>query len=708
MSSRLVTGIKTSLFYFIRPVPILRDYRRENLKPDLVAGLTVAVVLLPQAIAYALIAGIPPQLGLYSAIIAAIFGALWGSSNQLHTGPTNTAALLVLTTLLPIAAAGSPKFIAAASLLALMIGVFRLLLGIARLGMLVNFVSDSVIIGFTAGAGVLIWVSQISHLLRLTIPNSPSMITTLQNLVGQGTYTHWPSLVMGVVVGALIVVVRKINQKLPGALVALILAASVVWIFDLQKNGFTVIGAVPAGLPPLTDFSQIDLDLIVQLSSGTLAIGAIGLVEAMSIARSVASQTGQRLDCNQEFIGQGLANILVGFFSGFACSGSFSRTAVNHAAGAQTPMASVFSAGFVLVAALLLGPLTAFVPRAALAGVLFVIAYSMIDRKEIVRILHGAPGDVFIMTMTFVATLLLPLQFAVLTGILFSFAIYIVRTSVPRVISVLPDDHFNHLIYQADKPFCTQLAIFKILGDLYFGAVSNVEKVIHDHLVRHPDQRFLLLSIESVNQCDISGIHILESILRYCRDRGGDLFFMRVQEPVCQIMQATGFSRQLGQDHLLPEDQAITYIYHRVLDPAICVYECEVRVFLECQNLPRQIVPIQHLPLHTQIPVGGLNEISPLELWKQLHSSTPPLVIDVREPREFQQGHIVQAQLIPLYKLLTEKLELPSNRPIVLVCQGGRRSSRACYALRGQGYPAQSLQGGMLAWENAGLLEAVD
>ena len=708
MLTRLSAGVKTSVYHFLRPTSIFRSYRQANLRPDLTAGLTVAVILLPTAIAYALMAGMPAQLGLYSAIIAAIVGALWGSSNQLHTGPTNTSSLLVLTTLLPIAAAGSPKFIAAASLLAIMIGVFRLLLGMARLGMLVNFVSDSVIIGFTAGAGVLIWVSQLSHLLRLTVPNSSSVINTVQGLAGQIALTHWPSLVLGISVAVLILSARRINHKLPGALIGLILAGTITWLLSLQNVGIKVIGVVPAGLPPLTDFSQFNLELIVQLSSGALAIGAIGLVEAMSVARSIASQTGQRIDSNQEFIGQGLANIACGLFSGFAGSGSFSRSAMNQAAGAQTPMASIFSGVFVLIAALVLSPLTAYVPRAALAGVLFVIAYGMIDRKEIVRILHGAPGDVFIMTMTFVATLLLPLQFAVLIGILASFSIYIVRTSVPRVVCVLPDDNFKHLVFQPDKPICPQFTIIKILGDLYFGAVSNVEKVIHDHLVRHPDQRYLLLSMESVNQCDISGIHILESILRFCRDRGGDIFFQRVQEPVWQIMQSTGFSRQLGHDHLLSEDQAISYIYHRILDPAICIYECEVRVFLECQNLPKQIASLQQIPFHTQITAGEIEQIAPSELWKHLHSNSPPLVIDVREPREFQRGHIVQAQLIPLYQLLTEKPDLPSDRPIILVCQGGRRSSRACFALRSQGYQAQALQGGMLAWENAGLLEAVE
>ncbi len=710
---------QTYLAFFTRPLRVLQDFRKENLRPDLIAGLTVAVILLPQAIAYASIAQLPPQMGLYTAVIAAIVGALWGSSKQLHTGPTSTASLLMFATLLTIADPGSPRYLAAAGVLAVLVGIFRLLLGLARLGMLVNFVSDSVIIGFTSGAAVLIWGSQLSALLRLSVPTSSSLTTTLANVIHHVHETHVPSLIMGVAVVVLIAVLRRINRKLPGPLIAMVLAAAAISVFGLSQQGFKVIGQVPAGLPPFTGLPLFDLDLIGQLAGAALAIGSIGLVEAMSAARSMASQTGQRLDSNQEFVGQGLANIVSGFFSGYAGNGSFSRSALNFASGAQTPMASVFSGVFVLIGAFLLSPAAANVPKAALAGVLLMIAYGMIDRKEIIRIWRGAPGDVLIMLITFVGTLLLPLQFAVLAGMLVSFAVYIVRTSVPRVVPVLPDENYRHLVRRPSQAPCPQLALFDVLGDLYFGAVSNVEKTIDEHLARHPGQRFVLLRMQSVNQCDISGIHVLESIMHRLRDRGGDLFLFRVQEPVRQIMDATGFHRQLGagpgvadpvdREHFLPDDGAISYLYHRILDPGVCIYECEVRVFLECQNLPKQLAAeSERIPLRTQIPTGQVAEISPRELWRQLGGASPPLVIDVREPREFERGHIPQAQLIPLRQLLSETTDLPRDREIVFVCQGGQRGTRAAYALSRAGYAkAMALQGGMLAWEAAGLLEAV-
>jgi SulP family sulfate permease len=448
--------------------------------------------------------------------------------------------------------------------------------------------------------------------------------------------------------------------------------------------------------------------LIARLSTGALAVAAIGLVEAMSIARSIASTSGQRLDSNQEFVGQGLANVAAGFFSGYPCSGSFTRSAVNFDAGGQTRMAALLSGLFVLVAMLLLAPFTAYVPRAALAGVLILTAYSMIQRDEILRVWRGARADAVIMIVTFLATLFLPLEFAVLAGILLSFGVYIIKTSVPQVSSVVPDEDFQHFTARPANPPCPQLAILEIFGDLYFGAVSHVEQAIHRHAAVHPDQRFLLLRMHSVDQCDFSGIHALESIVHGFRERGGDVFLVRVHEPVLEIMRSTGFHDQLGPDHFLSDDRAISYLFYKVLDPAVCIYECDVRTFKECQNLPKHGYAAE-VPCHTEVPQGAVVAISPLELWQQLCSDTPPLVVDVREPREYERAHIPQAQLLPLPSLVSPTLDLPRDRPLILVCRGGRRSTRAAHVLHGRGHTnVATLEGGMLAWENAGLLEAVD
>ena len=709
--SPVLANLRDIPSFFLRPVQIIRTYDRRSLQPDLIAGLTVAVVLLPQAIAYALIAELPPQVGLYTAIVAAIIGALWGSSYHLHTGPTNAASLLVLSILLPLAAPGSPEYIAAAGLMAVMVGVFRLAMGVARLGMLVNFVSDSVVVGFTAGAGVLISVNQLRPLLRLDFPSSPGLVDTVQSVLTHITEIHWPTFVLGLGTMVLIVLLRRFTPKLPGPLIGLVVAAAIVGALGLDQQGINVIGQLPRSLPPLTGLPLLDLDLIGQLSTGALAVSVIGLVEAISIARSISSQTGQRLDSNQEFVGQGLANIATGFFSGYTGSGSFTRSAVNFNAGGQTPLASVFSGIFVLVAMLVLAPWAAFVPRTSLAAVLILTAYGMIDRQAMVRIWLGTRGDMIIMVVTMLATLLLPLQFAVLTGILFSLALYILNTSIPRVYTVLPDEKFKHFIQkQPSQASCPQLEIIKISGDLYFGAVNHIEETIIKQLNKNPDQRFLLLRMQGVNQCDFSGIHMLETIRRTCKERGGDLFLMKVQKPVAYFMKSIGFYDELGADHFLGEDEAIDYLFHKILDPAVCIYECNVRAFKECQNLPKRTYPLE-IPLHTDLPPDRvIADVAPQELRQLLlNRSNPPLVVDVREPREFNQGHVPGAQLIPLPKMLSDTVDLPVDREIVLVCGSGRRSARAAYALQNKGYEhVRILRGGILAWEAAGMLEAIE
>jgi SulP family sulfate permease len=704
----MLANLRSDFSYFARPIEILHGYSRSHLKPDFIAGLTVAVILLPQSIAYALIAGLPPEMGLYTAIVASLFGAMWGSSNQLQTGPTNTASLLVLSTLLVVAKPGTSQYLAAAGLMALMVGVFRLALGMAHLGMLVNFVSDSVIVGFTAGAGILIIISQLIPLFRLDVPSTPGLLDTLGNVGGNLGQVHLASLLLGLGVIVVIVIMKKVRPAWPGPLISMLAASLMVWIFGLSEIGVKVIGRLPTSLPPVTLPPVLDFTLAGQIFGGALAVGAIGLVEAVSVARSIASQTGQRLDSNQEFIGQGLACIVSSVLSGYASSGSFTRSAVNFKSGAQTPLASAFSGLLVLAGMFMLAPLGVYLPRAALAGVLMVIGYGMIDQKEMARIWRGPRGDAVIMVITIVTTLFLPLMYAVLSGILVSFAIYIIRTSTPRVVCVLPDDAFRHMLQQPGKPLCPQLAIFDIQGDLYFGAVNHVDKAIHDHLVAHPTERYLLLRMHSVNQCDISGIHALENILRTVRDQGGEIYLTRVQEPVLQAMQAAGFYRLLGEGHVLKEDDAIGYLYQRVLDPATCIYECEVRAFRECQSIPKRILPADLGGLHKNVQAIA-PEVTARQLWVQLHTPTPPWVIDVREPREYRRGHIPQAEMKPLPQVLLETLVLPIDRPVVFVCQGGRRSSRAAAWYVSQGFSnVFVLQGGMLAWEAAGLLEAIE
>ena len=701
-------GLQPVIGLLARPYKILTTYPRNALKPDVLAGLTVAVVTLPQAMAYALIAELPPAVGLYAAVVGAIVGALWGSSHHLQTGPTNTTSLIALSALLAVAAPGTPEFLAAAAIMAIVVGIIQSLMGIARLGVMVNFISDAVIVGFTAGAGVLIAIGQLRHLLHLPIPSLPHLWETVPEIAGHIGEWHPVSLSIGVATIVLILGLRRIRPTLPSTLLAMVLAALVVWLLRLDQQGVRVVGELPRGLPPLTSFPPLDRRFVGQLISGSLAVAAIALVESVSIARSISAQSGQRLNSDQEFLGQGLANIASGLLSGYVVAGSFTRSALTHTAGARTSLASAFAGLFVLIAMVVLAPFAAFVPLSALAGVIIVTAYGLIERHEIARIWRSNHGDRTIMLATLVATLALSLELAVFLGIALSIVYYLLRTSKPRVRVVLPSDDFRYFTPRPDRPSCTQLGVVEILGDLYFGAVNHIEERIQGNLQQNPGQRYLLLRMYPVENCDISGIHALESIVHSYRDRGGDVYFVHVHRRVRSLMEATGFYNYVGADHFLDPDDAIPFLFNRVLNPAICIYECPVRVFRYCQNLPKRL-DLVCPSAEIRTPLEDIPTIAPQALWTALHSAAPPRVIDVREPREFKQAHIPAAEPLPFSNLIEHPEQVPKDTSIVLICQGGRRSLRAAALLIDRGYAAvHALEGGMTSWQQNHLLVAVD
>ncbi len=702
------TGLAPILGFLSKPYRTLRSYDASAVKPDLIAGLTVAIIALPQAMAYALIAELPPQTGLYAVIVGAVIGALWGSSNHLQTGPTNTTSLIVLSALLAVAQPGTPTYLVAAGLMAVIVGAIQLFMSVAQLGMMVNFISDAVIVGFTAGAGILIGVNQLRHLLRLTVPSLPSLWETLPLIAGHLSDAHLPSLLMGIGTIALMIALRRLNRRLPTALIAMVTAATIVALLGLDQQGMRVVGRLPRSLPPLTVLPLTDLTFVRRLAVGSLAVAAIALVESMSIARSISAHSGQHIDSNQEFFGQGLANLVVGFFSGYVVAGSFTRSAVNYNTGARTGLSNLFASLFVLLALFALAPFAAYVPLPALAGVIILTAFSLIERHEIVRIWRTNHGDRTTMIATLVATLVLHLEHAVLLGIGLSVAHYLLRTSQPRVRVVLPSDDFRYFTPRPDKPSCTQLGVVEILGDLYFGAVSHIETRIQENLRNNPSQRYLLLRMYPVENCDISGIHALESIVRLYRERGGDVFFVHVHRQVLQLMRATRFYDLVGADHFLAPDDAVTHLFHRVLDPAICIYECPVRVFSYCQNLPKRLdlACPQHV---VHYPLDEVPTITVYALWAALHSTTPPQVIDVREPREFRRSHIPQANSIPFRRLIQNPSRVPIDDSIVLVCRGGRRSLQAAaYLLDRRHQDIHVLEGGMRMWEHEALLTALE
>jgi SulP family sulfate permease len=429
-----------------RPLEILREYRRAYIGADLIAGLTVAAVAIPQAIAYASVAELPPHYGLYTAAVAAIVGALWGSSRFLSTGPVNASSLLVLPVLLSVAAPGTPEFMMAASLIAVMAGIFGIVLAIMRFGVLVTFASKAVLIGFTAGVAVHIAVGQVKHFVGIDVPAMPELYRTVGALIDGIGQASGICIALGLGTLALVVGLGWFGRRVPAALVAIAGAGLVTWLLQLEQRGVPVVGTVPRSLPPFTwaaTDATPDLAMVRALLMGAMAVTALGLIEAVAASQTLARRAGDRLDSNQEFFGQGLANIAAGLFSGYPCSGSFTRSALAQQSGARTHLTGVITGVAVLAGMLLFAPWARMIPKPAIAGVLLVIAWRMVDRQGIRRVLRTSRAETAVMIVTFCATMVLPLDFAVLAGVVFSLAVFVVRSSLSRVDSVVPDSNYR-------------------------------------------------------------------------------------------------------------------------------------------------------------------------------------------------------------------------------------------------------------------------
>jgi SulP family sulfate permease len=566
-------------------VPWLRRYHRHHLKADLFAGLTVGVVALPQSMAYALIAGLPVQYGLYASIIPTIIGCLWGSSAQLITGPTTTASLVVFSALSGIAAPGSETYIQLAFLLAAMAGLIRLAMGAARLGVLLNFVSHSVLLGFTAGAAVLIIFKQLPGLLGIGLSNSSSFVHALVELLGQLHQTHHITLTLGLITIGVILVIKRWRPRWPGTLVAMVLVGIMVALFDLDDHNVRVVGAIPGSLPPFNPPGWAVFDHVGRLAPAALAISILGLMEAMSIAQTIADQTRQRLNINREFIGQGLANLSAAVFSGYPCSGSFTRSAVNFRSGAKTPMSGIISGLAVALAVLLAGPFAAKLPLSALAGVLIVVAYQLIQVDDIMRTIKSTRSDAAVMLITFLVTVFINIEFSIYVGVLLSIGLHLAKTSHPRIYSVVPDFKTGKMTGFAQGNTCCQMDIIQIEGSLFFGAAAYVLEDLQRRMRHHPDVANLLIRMHHVNILDASGIHILEIILEDIRRRGGGIYFSGVNHRVFDVLNNSGLLKEIGHTHIhTTTNKAIRQAMRESFCPVICA-ACKAVVFSECPEL---------------------------------------------------------------------------------------------------------------------------
>jgi SulP family sulfate permease len=556
---------------------------RASLRADFMAGLTGAVIVLPQGVAFATIAGLPPQYGLYTAMVTPIIAALFGSSRHLISGPTTAISIVVFASVSHHATPGTPEFITLALTMTFLAGVYQLAFGLARLGVLVNFVSHTVVMGFTAGAAILIATSQLKHVLGIPIPRGESFAHTWVEIYRQLDQANLSILGIALVTLVTAAVVKRLFPRLPNLLLGLIAGSLVAVVAGGAERGVTFVGQIPAQLPPLSmpDFS---VSAIRQLAPEAFAVALLGLIEAVSIARSVATKSHQRIDGNQEFIGQGLSNMVGSFFSSYAGSGSFTRSGINYQAGAQTPMAAIFAAVLLMLVVLLIAPLTAYLPVAAMGGVILLVAYGLIDFHHIWETLTKSRGETAILLVTFFATLFLELEFAIYLGVLLSLILFLARTSRPDVVTLAPDSHeSSHKFVNVEtKPVseCPQLKVIRIDRAIYFGSVNYIQSRL-DAITEKEHIVHVLIDASRMNYIDMAGAEMLVLENRRLRARGGGLYFCGLKSSVWQFIAEGRYVRAIGPDAFFDhKSHAIAAIFKK-LDESICE-RCSRRIFREC------------------------------------------------------------------------------------------------------------------------------
>jgi sulfate permease, SulP family len=592
MNSFKISNLRWNrIFPFLGWWPLLG---RETLRADFFAGLTGAVIVLPQGVAFALIAGLPPQYGLYTAIVTPVVAGLFGSSYHLISGPTTAISIVVLATVKPFAVPGSQDFISMVLTLTFLAGAFQLVLGLARMGQLVNFISHSVVIGFTAGAAILIVTSQLKHYIGVTLPHGQSFVHTWINLYGQlPNFNVYAAATASFTLLAAILF-RRYRPRWPGMLFAMVIGSLLCLFIGGERHGVNLVGSLPARLPPLSmpDFS---LQTIRTLGPGALAVALLGLIEAVSIARAIAARSEQRINGDQEFIGQGLSNLVGSFFSSYAGSGSFTRSGINYQAGARTPMAAIFAALMLAVVLLVVAPLTAYLPMPAMAGIILLVAYNLIDFHHINQTLRANRSDASVLVTTFLATLFMELEFAIYIGVILSLVLYLNRTSKPRIFTVAPDptDKTRRMVVKTGFMECPQLRIIRIDGSLFFGAVNHVAGTFHMFQQRDPDRKHLLIVASGINFIDVAGAEMLLQEARRRRKNGGGLYLVKAKEGLYESLRKGGYLEEFGAGNVFQsKGEAITAIFEQ-LDRERCRH-CDKRIFSECAvveyaGLPREL-----------------------------------------------------------------------------------------------------------------------
>jgi sulfate permease, SulP family len=585
--------------------PWLHSVNATTLRADLIAGVLSALLVLPQAFAFASLAGMPPEYGLYTALLPCVVAALFGSSWHMVTGPTNANSLALLATLAPLAVVGSPAYIQLALVVTLMVGVMQWLVGVLRLGSAANFISPSALRGFMAGAAALIALHSLTDFFGLSSPAHHGTGALLMHLGDQWGRAVPAALIVSVFTLVLAVVLKRFLPRWPFMLMALIAGSALAYF--MSGSAVKVVGPIP-DIWPTFHAPEVKFENLPDLLSIAFALTIVALGQAISVAKTIAAKSGQAIDANREFRAQGAANIVGGFFSCYVACGSVNRSMPNFEAGARTPLAAVFSALLLLLLLAFSAPLLAKIALPAIAALLLLVAWSLFDVEGWKKLWQQSRADFSIAAVTALATVTIRLEMAILLGTMLSLVVYLHRTSRPPMrvmgfdsvasggITERPFVVVSNVVSAnaaggtpstpAALPECPQLKMIRMEGEVYFGAVPHVSDALRDLRAAPNAPQHLLVMAKSMNFIDAAAADLWRAELTARRAEGGDLYFHRPRPEVIAFWQRVDYIKTLGEDHIFATKRAaISTIFNR-LDRDVCA-RCTVRLFDECQALPK-------------------------------------------------------------------------------------------------------------------------
>jgi len=528
----------------------LGNYHKANLRGDLAAGLTVAIMLVPQAMAYAMLAGLPPVIGLYASTLPIIAYILLGCSRHLAVGPVAMVSLLVFTACSKEAQAGSQEYIALVVILTIMVGVLQMVAGLFNLGFVANFFSHAVLSGFTSAAAIIICLSQMKHFLGIQLANENSAFRLLLIVLKHLQQTNPATLVIGICAILGLVIFKWKYPKFPAALLFVVAGTLIVYLFKLLNAGVKTVGEVPGGLPAFSS-PHFDLDQWLKLLPTALAIVFIGYMESISVARYVAAKEKYEIDADSELRGLGLANIISSLFSGYVVTGGFSRTAVNYQAGAKTGLASIVTAFVVMLTLLVLTPLFFYLPNTILAAIIIVAVVGLIDIKEPIRLFKIKPADALTLVITFVSTLGLGVEWGILIGAVFSLGLFIKRSAHPYMAQLgylESEEVFRNIERYPEARTYPEILVFRVDASLYFANMRFVEDHLRQWIERNSKLKWVLFDFSGINDVDAVAISTLENIIKVYSEREIRFALCCMKGPVRDLVAKAGWEGKYGEN----------------------------------------------------------------------------------------------------------------------------------------------------------------